>query len=293
VAVLRPAPGPDRHEVLVEGLDHPEGVAYDPATHTVYAGGEDGQLYRVGLRDRQMVEVARAPGFVLGLAVDGRGRLAVCASSDGSLCALADGTVHRVLDQVDGERLTLPNHPSFGADGELYLSDSGTWGRNDGKVVRLDPDGVADVLTRRLNRFPNGGAVSADGRHLWMVESFAATLNRIDLRAGGPPEVVLRLDGHVPDGLAFTADGGLLISCYRPDRILHLDPAGRLDVVAEDPQGTLLAAPTNVCFVGADLDRLVTANLGRWHLTLLDVGVAGAPLHRPRRWAVDAVVPVE
>jgi gluconolactonase len=290
VPVLRPAPGPDRHEVLVDGLDHPEGVAYDPVSGAVYAGGEAGQVYRVDLARRRVEQVASAPGFVLGLAVDGRGRVAVCASSDGSLCALADGTVCRVLDEVEGEPLVLPNHPSFGPDGTLYLSDSGTWGRNDGRLVRLSPDGDAQVLSQALNRFPNGGAVSPDGRHLWMVESFAPTLSRLDLSSDGRPEVVLRLDGHVPDGIAFTADGGLLISCYRPDRILHLDAAGRVDVVAEDPQGTLLSAPTNICFAGPDMDRVVSANLGRWHLTLLDLGLAGAPLHHPDRWALDAVV---
>jgi sugar lactone lactonase YvrE len=92
----------------------------------------------------------------------------------------------------------------------------------------------------------------------------------------------------VLDGLAFTDAGGLLIACYRPDRIYHLDADGRLEVVAQDPQGTLLSAPTNVCFVGSELDRVVSANLGRWHLTLLDLGLRGAPLHAPDRWAVDA-----
>jgi hypothetical protein len=50
----------------------------------------------------------------------------------------------------------------------------------------------------------------------------------------------------------------------------------------------MLSAPTNVVFVGDKRDRLVSANLGRWHLTLLDVGLRGVPLHHPTRWAVDA-----
>jgi gluconolactonase len=95
----------------------------------------------------------------------------------------------------------------------------------------------------------------------------------------------------VLDGVAFTADGGLLVSCYRPDRIYHLGRDGSCAVVAEDPQGTLLAAPTNVCFVGAELDRAVAANYGRRHLTLLDLGLAGLPLHAPEGWAVDVTVP--
>jgi gluconolactonase len=286
-SALRPCPGDGRHEVFVDGLDHPECVAYDPDTDRVYAGGEAGQLYAIHRVERRAAEVGRAPGFVLGVAVDGRGRVLACASADGSLCALADGSVHRLLDDVGGEPLVQPNHASFGPDGTLYVSDSGTWGHNDGKVIALSADGHATVLSRALSRFPNGGAVSPDGRYLWMVESFAPTLNRFELSRPDRPEVVLSLDGHVPDGLAVTADGGVLISCYRPDRILHLDLTGRLDVVAEDPQGTLLAAPTNICFVGPRLDRLVCANLGRWHLTLLDVGLTGAPLHRPVRWALD------
>ena len=73
------------------------------------------------------------------------------------------------------------------------------------------------------------------------------------------------------------------------NRICHLDTAGRLSVIAEDPEGTLLAAPTNVCLAGPGLDRLVAANLNRWHLTLLDLGLVGAPVHRPARWAVDVL----
>jgi gluconolactonase len=99
---------------------------------------------------------------------------------------------------------------------------------------------------------------------------------------------VLRFEGTVLDGLAATADGGLLITCYRPDRIYHLDAGGTVTVVAQDPQGTLLGAPTNVAFAGARLDVAVVANLGRWHLTALDLGLRGAPLHRPQAWAFSA-----
>jgi gluconolactonase len=272
-----------RIETLVDGLDHPEGVAYDPRSGAVWAGGEDGQLYRVDLEARRFEEAARAPGFVLGLAVDGRGRLAVCCSGDRSVCALDDGQVKRVL--ADG--LAYPNYPAFGPDGTLYVSDSGRWAENDGRVWRLDPDGSPEILTAALPHFPNGCAVSTDGRWLWIVESYEPTVNRIDLETG-KVETMARIDGTVPDGVALTRDGGLLISCYRPDRIYHLGADGAFEVMADDPQGTLLSAPTNVCFVGERLDRVVSANLGRWHLTLLELGLTGVPLHAPERWAVDA-----
>jgi gluconolactonase len=273
---------------LVDGLDHPEGVAYDPAAGVVWAGGEAGQLYRIELADRSWAEVARAPGLVLGLAVDGLGRVAACSPGSLAVLALVDGAVRTVLDAVEGGPLVNPNHGAFAPDGTLYFSDSGHWGTNDGRVIALGPAGEAGVLSTALANFPNGCAVSPDGAWLWMVESYVPALSRLDLRHGGPPEVVARLDGTVPDGLAFTDDGGILISLYRPDRILHLDAAGALSIVADDPQGTILAAPTNICFVGAQLDRLVSANFNRWHLSLLDLGLRGLPLHRPTRWALDA-----
>lgn len=273
-----------RAETLVDGLDHPEGVVWDAAARVVYAGGELGQIYRVDLEARSAAEVARAPGFVLGLAVDARGRLALCVSEvEPSICVW-DGEAVRVV----AGGLVFPNYAAFAPDGALYFSDSGRWGRGDGRIYRLDPGGAVEELTRGLPDFPNGCAVSADGRTLWVVQSYDPTVSRVDL-ATGAVEHVTRLDGAVPDGVALTADGGLLVSCYRPDRIYHLDGGGSAEVVADDYQGTILGAPTNVCFVGDELDLVVSANLGRWHLTLLDLGLRGLPLHRPERWAADAV----
>lgn len=292
MSALEHRPGAGRARVLVQGLDHPEGVAWDPTMGVVYAGGEAGQIYRVDPADPRPDEVGRAPGFVLGLCADGRGRLAVCVSEGHpSLCAGPAERVTPLVTEAGGEPLLFPNSPAFGPDGTLYFSDSGGWESATGRIVRVAPDGATDVLSRRLDRFPNGLAVSPDGRWLWVAESNGPSVNRIDLHDPARVEIVVRLHGHVPDGLAFTADGGVLISNYRPDRIYHLDPAGHLEVVAQDPHGTLLAAPTNVCFVGERQDRVVSANLGRWHLTLLDLGLVGAPLHRPERWALDALEP--
>ncbi len=267
-------------KVLVDGLDHPEGVAYDPDAHVVWAGGEIGQIYRVDPDAGTAEEVARAPGFVLGVAVDGRGRLAVCASEDGSVCGYDGRSVRRL---VTG--LAQPNYPAFAADGTLYVSASGAWSQDDGWIERVAPDGSHEILSRERPCFTNGLALSGDGRWLWVVESFDPRLSRIDLETGGA-ETIHRFEGTVLDGLALTDAGGLLVSCYRPDRVYHYGADGAVEILAEDPQGTLMSAPTNVCFVG---DRVVTANLGRWHLTVLeDTGLRGAPLHRPERWAIDA-----
>jgi len=283
-------PGPGRSRVLVDGLDHPEGVAWDPLDEVVYAGGEAGQIYRLGLDGARPEVVAVAPDFVLGIAVDGGGRVVACVTGrTPSVCVVEGSEVRTLLTEVDGEPLEFPNYPAFAPDGTLYFTDSGAWGAHRGRIVRVSVDGRAQVFSRALDRFPNGCAVTPDGRWLWVAESLGPTVSRFDLRDGFGPELLVTLHGHVVDGIAFTKGGGCLIANYRPDRIWHLNGTGSLEVVAQDPHGTLLAAPTNVCFVGHELDQVVSANLGRWHLTLLDLGLTGEPLHRPTRWAADVL----
>ena len=281
-------PGHSRAKQLVDGLDHPEGVAWSSLDAAVYAGGEAGQLYRVPVDTGLAEVVADVGGQVLGVTLDGANRVVACVPGAGALSVFDGRRVHEVVREVEGKPLVTPNYSAFGPDGTLYFTDSGTWEGNDGRLLAMSPDGQVHVFSEALNRFPNGCAVTSDGRWLWVAESLGPTVSRFDLRDGGPPELILRLHGHVPDGLAFTQDGGVLISCYRPDRIYLLDAAGGLRVVAQDPHGTLLAAPTNVCFVGQALDRVVSANLGRWHLTILDLGLRGEPLHSPSRWGFDS-----
>lgn len=205
---LAHVPEPGAARVLVDGLDHPEGVCWDPVAGCLYAGGEDGQIYRVELVAGAATIVARAPGQVLGVTVDGAGRVLACASRDGSLCVWDpaggdDGTAHPVLREVDGEPLLMPNFCAFAPDGTLYLSDSGRWSHGDGRLVALAPDGTARTLSRDVGQFTNGLAVSPDGRRLWCVESYDPVLTVVDLEEDEPrAEVVRRFDGTVLDGLA-------------------------------------------------------------------------------------------
>ena len=267
-------------EVLVEGLDHPEGVCWDPDSGVLWAGGEDGQLYRVDPDERTVERRARAR--------------ASCSASRSTHTAGSPSRLRTAALRLRRrscpprrDRARLPELPGLRAGRDGLARDSGSLGGKRRPRPPRSPDGKVDVFATALPHFPNGCAVTADGRWLWLVESFEPTVNRLDLESGAVEEVA-RLEGTVPDGVAFTADGGVLVSCYRPDQIVHIDRDGAVEVVAEDPQGTLLSAPTNVCFMGAKLDRLVSANLGRWHLTAIDAGLTGAPLHYPERWAADA-----
>ena len=89
------------------------------------------------------------------------------------------------------------------------------------------------------------------------------------------------LGTFVPDGVAVADDGSLIVACYRPDAILRWSSSAGLSILAWDPRGTVLAAPTNVAFVGDDLETLVVPNIGRWHLTRGNFGLRGTPLFYP------------
>ena len=270
--------------VLADGLDHPEGVAWSPKGH-LYAGGEAGQVYRIGL-DGSVEQVASTGGFVLGVAVDGDDNVYLCdavraevlkvSMPGGALTVLSGGT--------KDVPFRTPNWVAFAPDGSLYVTDSGVWDENNGLVFKIDASGDSHVWSTQTSAFPNGCCLSADATSLFVVESTLPGVKEIPIAedgAAGQAVEVLRLEGEVPDGVAVDSGGSLYVSCYRPDRIYRFTEE-KLEVVAEDPRGTALAAPTNIAFAGPDLDQLVVANLGRWHLSIARVPVPGAPLLYPK-----------
>ncbi len=274
-------------EILTEDLDHPEDLAWDPATGRIYAGGEAGQIYAVTL-DGEVAQVADTGGGILGLAVDAAGTVYACDEGraevlrvdprSGDVEVYSAGSVER--DMIE------PNYCAFDAAGNLYVTDSSDWEEQNGAIYRIAPGGETVVWTAALRRYPNGCCFSADGRWLYVVESSLPGVWRVPVGAdgaAGEPALVVELpDAHVPDGIAFDDEGALYIACYRPDRVYRLAPDGDLVVVADDPRGLKLNTPTNAAFVGSELDRLAIANVGEWHLLVGDVGARGAPLFYPR-----------
>lgn len=270
---------------FASGLDHPEGLCVD-ATGTVWAGGEAGQIYRI--KDSVPEIVANTGGFTAGLAADGYGHIYACDFAKACVWKIdpQSGTADVFCDRLNATPLRAPNWGAFGPDGSYYFSDSGGFGTADGCIGRVDPDGLSRVWTFATPRFPNGLAVSPEGDAVVVVESNPAPrLVRVPIDAdgnAGAPELLATFPAtEWPDGVAYAADGTLIVSCYRPDRIYQWTPTAGLVVLVEDPLGVILAAPTNIAFYGPGLDELVTSNLGRWHLTHIPAGIKGARLHYP------------
>lgn len=273
----------DRFEEFVDGLNHPEGVAWNPFDGHVYAGGEGGEIYRVSLSG-ELQPVASTGGSLLGLAVDGMGRIYACDSGRGEIARVepATGTVEMYARGPGGRDMDTPNVAAFGPDGVLYVTCSGEAGRPE--ILRVGRDRVVETWSEEVSAYPNGCVVTPDGSSLLVVEAEAERIVRVPIRHDGSaaePETFARLPDSDADGLALDAERHVWVTLYRPDGILRIDPSGNVVLRIDDHLATTLDAPTNMVFVGPKLDRAIVANVGSRHLSVADLGVSGLDPHYP------------
>ena len=270
-------------ETFAEGLDHPEGAAVGP-DGTVYAGGEAGQIYRIG-SDGTPEAYADTGGFLYGVTVDGGGNVYGCDMGRGEVVRVDPaGTVTTYSRGTQERPLRVPNFSAFDEVGNLYVTDSGEWGADDGFLFRVAPGGETTMWSDAVTAFPNGCCLTAAGDALLVVESHTRRVVRVPIMddgSAGVPELVADLTGSQPDGIALAADGTLFVGCYRPDRVWRIPPDGAPEIWFEDPDGVVLNQPANPVFVGVGLGRLLLSSLGGWSLVTTDPGVAGLPLRYP------------
>jgi gluconolactonase len=273
----------ERFEIFAEGLDHPEGLAFDSDGH-LWAGGELGQIYCISPKGKVRV-VATLGGFNLGLTFSVRQQLFVCNFKLGVLLQLdRSGKVLCTWERVGRYRLRNPNFAVFDREGNLYFSDSGAWRKDDGLLFVLRPNGKIEELLRNLS-FPNGLSLSADERTLYVVQSTQDNVLAVPIESPariGTPYIFATGLHNIPDGAALDIAGNLYVTCYASHNVYRVSPAGKVALFAADREGTMLASPTNAAFGGVHFDELYFANLSRWHICRVPAGVKGQPLANQR-----------
>ena len=274
----------DDFSMFVEDLDHPECVTRGPDGLT-YAGGEAGQVYRLTL-DGKYEQIGTTGGFLLGICLDADRNVYACDIERHEVMRITPGGVASSYSAGAAQRkLVNPNYPVFDKQGNLYVTASGHWKKNDGCTFRIRPGGQAEVVDVAASNFPNGCCLSDDGQTLYVVLSLMPGVVKMAIGTDGTlgePSKVVELPGTVPDGVALDVQGNLYISCYTPDIIYRLSPRGELRVLAQDNLRVTFASPTNIAFCGEDRGTLVVANLARWHLSKAAMPVAGQPLNYPK-----------
>ncbi len=266
--------------IFCEGLDHPECVVAHP-DGSIWAGGEAGQIYRISPDGENLQIMADTGGFILGMALSpGSEWMAICDL--GKKCVwkyeLETNDLSLLTDGAKGHKFNIPNYPVFDRSGNLYISESGAFGEISGRILKYDIEGECTIWHEGPFNFANGLALDVDERNLFVVCSWLPGVRKIKVNddgTAGKDSVYATIPQTVPDGLAFDELGNLLVSCYAPNSIFSIDQDGHVSLVISDWEAHTLSNPTNIAFGGPSHDQLFCANLGRWHISKIDLGVRG------------------
>lgn len=229
-------------------LDSAEDVAVG-ADGSLYTGQHDGRLVRLFRRDEawQMETIAQLTDLpVLGLQWAADGRL-IAAASDGLYAVdVTTGVTQTLVTELNGRPLGFADDLDIGPDGTIYFTEaSWKWAnsvehpsyqydmaenRPYGALAALDPaTGETRVLIDDLY-FANGVAMAADGRSVFVLETYRFRLSRYWLAGpdAGTWQIVDDNLPGIPDGLMGDGEGRLYIAMDTQRvpllRFLHRNP---------------------------------------------------------------------
>lgn len=249
-----------RAHLLASGLGFPEGPAVMPDGRLVFCDGNTGELlvYSGG----EVSTYAHTGGSPWGTVLGTDGALYVTqggvvpGSSDTSAVSgiqrvQPDGTVELLCSEVAGYTLFGPNDLAFGPDGRLYFTESGSETdfrfdvRSPGRLFVIGGSSGGEMLMELPDVYPNGIAFDTQQRLYW-TESAAHRIRRME---NGQAVTWCQLsDGHVPDGMAFAADGRAFVATTISGGVTVISPDG--EVIEEIELGE---HATNCFLDGSDL----------------------------------------
>ncbi len=230
-----------RRLALIEGLDSPEAVKYDPDQDVYFISNilgfgsvKDGAAYivRVSAADPSHPEVFIQSG-VNGVTLDAPKGMAL----QGDTLWVADIDILRAFDRRTGAPLAevdlsahqavLLNDLAVGPDGALYITDSGIVMNHAGviytggdKIFVVGRDHSVSVLAQgEVLGHPNGIAWHPSDRH-WIVASFGHFQGGVyALSPDGRTRTVLVPGEGRFDGIEVLADGRILASSWNDSSV--------------------------------------------------------------------------
>jgi gluconolactonase len=226
--------------LLASGLGFPEGPTVLGDGRIVLCDGNTGEL--LAYESGNVSTYARTGGSPWGAILGEDGAIYVTqggnvpGSGDSSAVSgiqrvSPDGTVELLFSEVAGYQLYGPNDLAFGPDGRLYFTESGSEQdfrfdiRSPGRLFVVDRSGGGEMLLELPGVYPNGIAFDADQQLYW-TESMA---HRVRKLVNGQPETFCQLSGsHVPDGMAFAADGRLFVATTISGGVTVISPQGQV-----------------------------------------------------------------
>ncbi len=257
-----------------------EGPCFDRAGNLYVTDIPHGRILRIDA-DLKWHCIAEYGGWPNGLAIHADGSLWIADYQQGILrLDLTDGRITTVLGHRNSESFKGVNDLAFDAQGQLYFTDQGQTGLHDptGRVYRFDPvSGRLDLLLGNAPS-PNGIALSADGKVLFVAVTRANQVWRAPLLADGSISKMGSFQTFFgtsgPDGLALDADGRLLVAHASLGGAFVLSPAGEVTHFVKSPAGSTV---TNVTF-RPDKNELVMTESATGCILVAQLPTAGQTL---------------
>ena len=235
-----------------------------------------------------------------GLRFDKQGDLVICQSTQRRLVQRRqDGSLRVLADNYQNMKFNTPNDVAIDAQGRIYFTDPrygdrssiemrDDSGRQVEGVYRVDPDGrIARIITHEVDR-PNGIAITADNRFLFVADNNnnsiggARKLWRFNLSPDGSIDAATQTLIHDwgstrgPDGLKLDTSGRIYVAAglNRPNLPYETADPPTAGIYVFSPEGELLefvAIPrdetTNCAFGSEDGKTLfVTAGGSLWSI---------------------------
>lgn len=217
----------------------PESIAVDAAGRLYFATAS-GWIVRTDSAGNNAERWANTGGRPLGMAFDANGTLWVADAQRGLLSVSPSGAVLVMATEAEGTPIRYADDLDVAPDGRVYLTDASTRfypprydalqasilevleHRGSGRVIEYQPaSGRTSVIAAGLV-FPNGIAVTHDGRGLLVNEMGNYRVLRIEregVARGAIEAVVTDLPGF-PDNLTRGLDGRYWIALVSPRNAL-------------------------------------------------------------------------
>jgi sugar lactone lactonase YvrE len=237
----------------------------------------------------------------IALRADGSFLIANMGPAGGVWKLRQDREIEPFLIELNGAPLGVTNFVLVDLQGRVWITITSRqgplskafyaheWGASpDGYIIVIDDNGTR-VFADKLC-FPNELRVDAEGRFVYLAETFAHRIIRFDTRSQDPAstkDIFIQFENEIfPDGLAFDAEGHLWVASLFSNRILRVSPAGIHTTILEEcdaqhvenismkitsrtlgredvlvSPATLLRNPSSIAFGGSDRRTVYVGSL--------------------------------
>ena len=241
---------------------------------------DDAAIFRLSA-DGELTEVAHTGGRPNGLVFNSSGEMYVADAELKAILKISEGGKPEVfVEDYEGTNLGGPNDLCFLPNGDLLFTDPIRRPQPDpaiSPVYRVSPEGKVSAFANEL-AYPNGIAMSPDGKRVYVSESRAQRLIAFTIDETGQlldQTLVRRFrEPGQPDGMAVDVDGNILQSLPGIRAIAYVSATGDLIDLYHVPDW----APANLAFGGKDMKTVYVCGSAQNSVYEFRHPVAGAPL---------------